>query len=669
MGRGRRGPGRRRSDRRTTRKHSMVVEGTVHVSGSGRSTIRSQEGTYRVAAHGLREAMDGDVVRAAIVREPGRGQRAFVQSVVERAHSSVLGAYHVAGPLGAVVPLDTRMGNHDFFVLPDDDSARACGVGDGDVVVADIVTYPRRREAGVVTIRRRVGAGDAPNLAIESVIAMHDLPGPFPEAVLKEAGALELDVDAALAQPGRRDVRDLCVVTIDPTDARDYDDAVFARRTDDGYELVVCIADVTHYVQPESHLDVEARTRTCSAYLVDRVIPMLPEALSNNLCSLVPHEPRLAMAVSMRLDARGNVRDAEAFPCVMESHARLTYDEVDKYLLEGVVPGALAQGGDAVGASDSIGALDEIAALRGERRRERGAIDFASSESKVALDDQGRPVGVVVRSRTRATMLVEEAMLCANEAVAAMLAAHDLPCCYRVHDQPPADHLTSAAGALQALGLTRGIHEELLAGSPHAMQEVLARANATPAEYAASALLLRAQARATYGPHNEGHFALGAKAYCHFTSPIRRYPDMVVHRTLKALLSGGIRKAAATDEGQLALVCQHCSEREREADVAATESQKVKMAELYADRVGTVEKGVVSGVHDYGVFVTLDVTGARALMRIRDLGDEWFEYDDRTLTLTGAASGDRWQLGRRVEVLIDHVDVSRGNIDVRLART
>ena len=669
MGRGRRGPGRRRPGRLETRTHSMVIEGTVHVSSSGRSTVHSQEGAFRIASHGLREAMDGDVVRAAIVREPGRGRRAFVQSVVERAHESILGAYHVAGPLGAVVPLDARMGDHDFFVLPDDDSARACGVADGDVVVADIVTYPRRREAGVVTIRRRVGAGDAPNLAIESIIAMHDLAGEFPPAALEEAAALSFDVDEELAGGRREDLRSLPVVTIDPTDARDYDDAVYAREMSGGYELVVCIADVSHYVAFDSHLDIEARSRATSAYLVDRVIPMLPERLSNDLCSLVPNEPRLAMAVRLRLDERCNVKGSSACSCVMESHARLTYDEVDGLLDDGCVPEALttiACGDDVV---QSLALLDKIARLRGERRHDRGALDFATSESKVALDAEGSPVGVVVRRRTRATMLVEEAMLCANEAVAAMLCEAGLASCFRVHDQPPAEHLASAAGALQALGLTRGIMDELVAGSPHAMQEVLERAAGTPAEYAASALLLRAQARAFYAPENVGHFALGAKAYCHFTSPIRRYPDLVVHRTLKALLAGKTESRDMRRQDKiLHQLCQHCSDREREADAAATDSQKVKMAELYAKRIGAVEEGVVSGCHDYGVFVTLDETGARGLVRTRDLGDEWYDYDELTLTLTGSASGDRWQLGRRTRVVVDRVDIARGTIDFKLER-
>ena len=671
MGRARRPHGStRRKGTGGTRRRRPLLTGTIRMRASGTATVSTPEGSFAVARGGIRQAMNGDEVQVSLITRHGGGHLAVVQGVLQHATTTFLGTYDVADPLGVVVPLDARI-RRDFFVPPEDTSAQDKGVTTGDVVLARILEYPARGSVGIVTIERRLGSGAGIDLAMESVVASHDLPLAFPEAVLAQAGTLHVDVPAALAEPRRRDLRERCVLTIDPADARDFDDAVAARRLEHGgYEVAVHIADVSHYVAWDSPIDNEAKQRGCSVYLADRVIPMLPERLCDDVCSLRPGEDRLAMSVTLRLDVQGAILSADPCRSLIRSKARLSYDQADALLAGTLTASALpCERAWAQGVADAIRVLDEVARLRQRIRRDRGAVDFATREAKVTLDEQGHPTGVVVRERTRATALIEEAMLMANESVARMLADRDIPCAYRVHERPSPDHLKSAVPILQELGLVAGkASRELVTGDPKALQRVLAEAAGTPAEVLVNSLLLRAQKRAVYLPHNEGHYALAAQAYCHFTSPIRRYPDVLVHRALGSLMDGALDGKEARAIGrELPQLCRTSSERERMADAAERDSQKVKMAELFAHRVGESFSGVVTGCERYGLFVTLDDSCAEGLVPVRELGDEYFAYDEARLTLTGEESGRVWRVGRRIAVTVAGATPLRGQIDFTLA--
>ena len=660
-----------------------------------RAEVETAEGVYRLGSRSMREAMPGDRVYVSLHRGKGGARRAVVEHVIDRAVAAIVGVFEPAGPLGAVRPLDARI-KQDFFVLPADDSPRRLGVEPGDIVSARIVDYPSRTESGVVTLERRIGDANEPSLGIECVMARYGLVDGYPQAAVDEATSFALDVEGALADPLRRDIRDRFAITIDPVDARDFDDAISVARTvRGGWMLGVHIADVSHYVDWGSAIDLEARRRSTSVYLADRVLPMLPERLCNDLCSLRPDEDRLAFTVDIELDAQGRVRTYEPYPSVIRSRVRMDYGAADALLREGDPDGAALDAAArgraelAVEAARANGVdlraflrnADALARARREIRRKRGSIDFDTPEVHVLLDEAGMPVDIVTRERTAATSLVEEAMLLANECVAEFLADRDLVSAYRVHEDPSPDSLASAAKTLTELGaMEGGLAAGIMLGDPRAINAAVEDAADTAFAPQVNALLLRAQQRAVYKSHNEGHYALGARAYCHFTSPIRRYPDLIAHRVLKVALAKhelGKKEALAraprlTGKGPQALeaicpqLCRQASDNERAADAAANASQKVKVAQLYAGRIGERDTGTVSWISDLGAFVRLDATGAEGLIRMNALGTEWWDFDDVRLTLTGDSTGTKVGLGCRVVVEVASVNVLRGHLDLKL---
>lgn len=692
MGRGGHSKNGRRGPARSRRLPGLT--GTVRVYDA-RAEVETAEGVYRLGSRSMREAMPGDRVYVSLHRGKGGARRAVVEHVIDRAVAAIVGVFELAGPLGAVRPLDARI-KQDFFVLPADDSPRRLGVESGDIVSARIVDYPSRTESGVVTLERRIGDANEPSLGIECVMARYGLVDGYPQAAVDEAASLAVDVEGALADPLRRDIRDRFAITIDPVDARDFDDAISVARTvRGGWMLGVHIADVSHYVDWESAIDLEARRRSTSVYLADRVLPMLPERLCNDLCSLRPDEDRLAFTVDIELDAQGRVRTYEPYPSVIRSRVRMDYGAADALLREGEPDGAALDAAArgraelAVEAARANGVdlraflrnADALARARREIRRKRGSIDFDTLEVHVLLDEAGMPVDIVTRERTAATSLVEEAMLLANECVAEFLADRDLVSAYRVHEDPSPDSLASAAKTLTELGAVEGgLAAGIMLGDPRAINAAVEDAAGTAFAPQVNALLLRAQQRAVYKSHNEGHYALGARAYCHFTSPIRRYPDLIAHRVLKVALAkhelgkkeGAARAPRLTGKGPQALeaicpqLCRQASDNERAADAAANASQKVKVAQLYASRIGERDTGTVSWISDLGAFVRLDATGAEGLIRMNALGTEWWDFDDVRLTFTGDSTGTKVGLGCRVVVEVASVNVLRGHLDLKL---
>lgn len=692
MGRGRHSKNGRHGPARSRRLPGLT--GTVRVYDA-RAEVETAEGVYRLGSRSMREAMPGDRVYVSLHRGKGGARRAVVEHVIDRAVAAIVGVFELAGPLGAVRPLDARI-KQDFFVLPADDSPRRLGVEPGDIVSARIVDYPSRTESGVVTLERRIGDANEPSLGIECIMARYGLVDGYPQAAVDEAASLAVDVEGALADPLRRDVRDRFAITIDPVDARDFDDAISVARTvRGGWMLGVHIADVSHYVDWESAIDLEARRRSTSVYLADRVLPMLPEHLCNDLCSLRPDEDRLAFTVDIELDAQGRVRTYEPYPSVIRSRVRMDYGAADALLREGEPDGAALDAAArgraelAVEAARANGVdlraflrnADALARARREIRRKRGSIDFDTPDVHVLLDEAGMPVDIVTRERTAATSLVEEAMLLANECVAEFLADRDLVSAYRVHEDPSPDSLASAAKTLTELGAVEGgLAAGIMLGDPRAINAAVEDAAGTAFAPQVNALLLRAQQRAVYKSHNEGHYALGARAYCHFTSPIRRYPDLIAHRVLKVALAKHelgkkealVRAPRLTGKGPQALeaicpqLCRQASDNERAADAAANASQKVKVAQLYASRIGERDTGTVSWISDLGAFVRLDATGAEGLVRMNALGAEWWDFDDVRLTLTGESTGTRVGLGCRVVVEVASVNVLRGHLDLKL---
>lgn len=692
MGRGGHSKNGRRGPARSRRLPGLT--GTVRVYDA-RAEVETAEGVYRLGSRSMREAMPGDRVYVSLHRGKGGARRAVVEHVIDRAVAAIVGVFEPAGPLGAVRPLDARI-KQDFFVLPADDSPRRLGVEPGDIVSARIVDYPSRTESGVVTLERRIGDANEPSLGIECIMARYGLVDGYPQAAVDEAASLAVDVEGALADPLRRDIRDRFAITIDPVDARDFDDAISVARTvRGGWMLGVHIADVSHYVDWESAIDLEARRRSTSVYLADRVLPMLPERLCNDLCSLRPDEDRLAFTVDIELDAQGRVRTYEPYPSAIRSRVRMDYGAADELLREGDPDGAALDAAArgraelAVEAARANGVdlraflrnADALARARREIRRKRGSIDFDTPEVHVLLDEAGMPVDIVTRERTAATSLVEEAMLLANECVAEFLADRDLVSAYRVHEDPSPDSLASAAKTLTELGAVEGgLAAGIMLGDPRAINAAVEDTAGTAFAPQVNALLLRAQQRAVYKSHNEGHYALGARAYCHFTSPIRRYPDLIAHRVLKVALAKHelgkkealVRAPRLTGKGPQALeaicpqLCRQASDNERAADAAANASQKVKVAQLYASRIGERDTGTVSWISDLGAFVRLDATGAEGLVRMNALGAEWWDFDDVRLTLTGESTGTRVGLGCRVVVEVASVNVLRGHLDLKL---
>ena len=647
----------------TRRGPHSYPRGVLSVMRGGYGFVLTAEGEFFVPADKMNGAFDGDLVEVSPVRQErsrkalaqaarsDRKREARVKRVVERAHAELVGRYEVAEPFGIVIPEDPRI-SYDIFTLRADNP----DIPDGSIVRVAMLTYPSRKEAATGTVVEVLGDEDDERLPIDLIVARHKLETAFSDASIAEAAAASVDEDGALAQ-GYRDLRDRFVFTIDPADARDFDDAVSFDFDEQRsmWRLGVHIADVSHYVPWASAVDLDARRRATSVYLVDRVIPMLPEALSNEVCSLKPNEVRRTMSVDMMVNDRGEVVDVDVYPALIRSNARLTYDQAQAMIDEGCE-------GELEG---RVRRLSALAKKRVALRSAAGGLDFDTDEAKVQLDAAGVPVGITLRRRTDATQLIEEAMIAANETVARFLRDAGFPCVYRVHDKPSRESLDGLVPVLQEFNWFKDVRvDAFVAGNPHVIGHVLKACERKGEETLVKTLVLRAMKRAVYRSELGGHYALASDAYAHFTSPIRRYPDLVVHRMLKAVLYGKPQKFDQ-EVSNLSWISERSSEMERIAERAARESQEAKIVEYMESRVGEVFSGTIAGVATYGVFVRLDNT-AEGMVPIDDLGREYFALDTVRHTLTGSDSGKQFRLGKRVAVRLVEADRRTRELRFRL---
>jgi ribonuclease R len=628
-----------------------LVLGRISMNRRGFGFVASPLGDIYVGKRETAGAMHGDTVAVRLEQGRREGRAGAVVQVVERAVSELVGRFERHGTLGIVVPTDARI-RGDLFV---DLGKAPTDAKPGDIVVARITRYADRRDAMQGVVIEVLGPEGAPGVDVEIVIREHGFATEFPAEVTDAAEALGQDVEGEIAR-GRADRRDLFTVTIDPADARDFDDAISLQREGKGFRMWVHIADVSHYVPWDGVIDVEARHRATSVYLVDRVLPMLPEHLSNLICSLNPEQDRLTFTVEMLLDKTGVVERYELYPSVIRSDRRFNYDEVQSWLDNGGFPDGTSE--------RLLRDFRTVAAAIHKRRVARGGLDFDTVEARVRLDERGEPIDVVLRSRTEATNMIEEAMILANETVASHMASAKAPMVYRIHEDPDADALSQVAVILKEFGYPiQAVH----GASPKTFQQIVAYAHGRPEERLINSLLLRALERARYVDYLAPHFGLASEAYTHFTSPIRRYPDLIVHRLLKAQLTRTLEKPPTSlMVPELTWLADHSSTMEREAQSAEDDSQKVKLVALMAKHLGEEFDGIITGAMGFGLFVQLDNT-AEGLVHVESMADDYYRLDAERFMLWGENKGNTYRLGQRVRVRVLEASVMDRRLDLELA--
>ena len=583
----------------------------------------------------MRALMHGDRVAARAAGRDFRGRSvAQVVEVLERANRRIVGRLHLEHGVLFLVPEDRRIA-HDILVP----SAEAGKAKPGQVVTVDLVAQPGPHAQPIGRVAEVLGHHTDPGMEIEIAVRKFDLPHEFSKKALAQARAF---ADEVTEIENRRDLRELHLVTIDGETAKDFDDAVFAKREGKGWRLWVAIADVSHYVRPGDALDRDARERGTSVYFPRRVIPMLPEKLSNGLCSLNPNVDRLAMVCEMAITHHGEVARYEFYPAVMRSRARLTYTEVWNRLQGGKPP-------------ENLETLYELFnALYAERSR-RGAIDFDTVETRMVFDARGKIERIVPEARNDAHRIIEECMLAANVCAGNFLAERRQPALYRVHDVPAADKVAALREFLAELGL------QLPGGEvprPKDYAKLIERIRKRPDFTLLQTILLRSLKQAVYSPSNVGHFGLAFEAYVHFTSPIRRYPDLLVHRAIKAALAG--KKYVEDDWEALG---RHSSETERRADDASRDVENWLKCYYMRDHVGGTFSGSITGVVPFGLFVTLDDYFVDGLVHISELGRDYFQFDAARHMLLGERTGKRYRLADRMTVKLVRVDLDTRKID------
>lgn len=636
-----------------------LVRGKVLAHRDGYGYLELEEGgdDWYLSPREMHSVFHGDKVLARVrkVDRKGRTEGAIVEILDGSTHHIVGRLFEESGLL-FVSSEDPRI-LHDLIISPDD----TLGAKVGQVVVAEIVQRPKKNRHAHGIITEVLGDHLSAGMEIEIAIRNHQIPHEWPDEVTAEVTELPVEVTEE-DWKGRVDLRKLPLVTIDGADARDFDDAVYCEsQKQGGWKLWVAIADVSHYVRPGTALDDEAVQRGNSVYFPEFVVPMLPELLSNGLCSLNPDVDRLCMVSEMTLDTEGNVIDSTFYPAVMHSHARFTYEKVwailsgDEELRKEYAPRV-----------PELEELYELFKARLKRKTERGAIEFETTETQIIFDENRKIKDIVGRTRNDAHKIIEECMICANVAAAEFIEKSKLPGVYRVHEGPSEERLEKFRAFLGELGIF------LFGGDkpePKNYRELHDAIKERPDYELIQTMMLRSMMQAVYSPENEGHFGLAFDSYTHFTSPIRRYPDLLVHRIIKALLSADVAgtegKKKYTDQ-ELVNLTEHSSMTERRADLATRDVVDWLKCEYMLTRVGDEYWGTVATVTSFGIFVALDELFVEGLIHISELGDDYYHFDATKMRLIGERKGQSFRVGDRVKIKVSQVDLEQRNIDFEL---
>ncbi len=630
---------------------------TGHARGFGFVTVEGQEEDICIPAEKTGGAMNGDRVQVAREETGPKGKRpeGVILKILERANETVIGYYQKNKNYGFVLP-DNQKLSQDIFIPQGKDM----GAVTGHKVVVKITDFggERRKPEGIVT--EIIGHVNDPGTDIASIIKAYGLPEEFPQEVMREAGLMPGRVDERETE-GRLDLRRLQTVTIDGEDAKDLDDAITISKEGDGrYTLGVHIADVTHYVREGKPLDEEALKRGTSVYLVDRVIPMLPHKLSNGICSLNAGEDRLALSCIMDIDDRGNVLGHRVAETVIRVDRRMTYTAVNAIVTDRD-QAVMEEYQDFVAMFDT---MKELADILRAKRRQRGSIDFDFPESKIVLDDKGRPVDIRPYERNAATRIIEDFMLMANETVAEDYFWQELPFVYRTHEYPDPEKMKRLGTFINNFGYA--IRTQNGEVHPKEIQKLLDRIQGTDEEALISRLTLRSMRQARYGTVCTGHYGLAANYYTHFTSPIRRYPDLQIHRIIKENLRTGLsQKRISHYDRILPQVAKQCSAMERRADEAERETDKFKKCQYMSGHIGEAFEGAISGVTGWGLYVELPNT-VEGLIHISELKGDYFIFDEERMELMGERTNVRYKLGQKVRVLVKGCDKLTRTIDFTL---
>ena len=636
---------------------AQCIVGTFlgHAKGFGFVETQGQEADYYVPEDKVNGAFHNDKVQAALLPAvTGKRQEVEIVRILERGTSKIVGTFQKSKNFGFVIPDNSRIAADIFIPIE-----RSRGAVDGHKVVAELTSYGGKDRKPEGKITEILGHINDPGVDILSIVKGYELPMEFSEKVMKQAERTASEVSDA-DREGRLDLRELTMVTIDGEDAKDLDDAVRLSVNGEEYELGVHIADVTNYVQENSALDREALKRGTSVYLVDRVIPMLPHALSNGICSLNEGVDRLALSCLMKMNKKGEVIDYNIAETVIRVDKRMSYTAVKK-ILEDQDEGMKAEYKELVPMFEQ---MEELAGILRKKRKKRGSIDFDFPETKIILDKSGIPTEIKPYERNTATKMIEDFMLLANETIAQHFYWMELPFVYRTHDNPDPEKIEKLSLFIHNFGYGIKMNKEEV--HPKEIQKLLEKIDGTPEEALISRLTLRSMKKAKYSVAGTGHFGLACQYYCHFTSPIRRYPDLQIHRIIKEQLRGRLKEERISHyEAILPEVAKHSSETERRADEAERETEKLKKAEYMESHIGEHFAGVISSITNWGIYVELPST-IEGMIHVSKLPGDFFYYDESNYEMVGQDTGKRYKLGERIEIYVDSVDKVTRTIDFGL---